>query len=152
MVAGFWDKLFKYGDKAKAEGDTLRLDICREIQDMLQEQYDASMAQKIDITNIGIETKDKLMAIALKIPGIKVFRDPTDNTIFYQLDGLYFDKPEGAIMQLCENKRTFNNLRSLANTINTRLSDFEGKLNVAIKKSEKIKKKHENTEGMNENE
>ena len=98
MIARFWDALFDYADKAKADGDQLRLDICHEIEDLLQKAYDDGMDNKTMITNY--KPKNTLSKLVASIPDIEIYKDPTDGKMFWELDGKYFDYPEEVIKYL----------------------------------------------------
>lgn len=105
MIGKFWEVLFDYADKAKAEGDRRKYEICHEIEDLLQQAYDDGMEFSSVIK--GHKPKDKVEEMVLSIPDIKVYKDKNDGQIWYELESEYndyeirrFDYPEEVIKQV----------------------------------------------------
>ena len=84
MIGKFWDALFDYADDAREKGDETRLKVCHEIQDLLQKAYDDGMEFSSVIKSRTPKTK--LEKLVLSIPDIKVYKDPNDGQIWYELE------------------------------------------------------------------
>lgn len=84
MIGKFWDRLFDYGDQAKEQGDMVRYKVCHEIADILQQTYDEGIKSSSVIK--GRKPKTRLEALVLSIPDIKVYKDPNDGQIWYELE------------------------------------------------------------------
>lgn len=98
MLARFWDVLFDYADKARKEGNQLKVDVAHDIEGLLQMAYDGGMDDKSLVMDWN--PKDKVGRLVSSIPGIEVYRDPHDKTLFWELDGRFFDYPEEVLRYL----------------------------------------------------
>jgi hypothetical protein len=47
-----------------------------------------------------MKPRNALEEVVISIPGIEVFRDPTDKQIFYEMDGRHYDKPVEVLKEL----------------------------------------------------
>lgn len=107
MIGKFWDALFDYADDAREKGDETRLKICHEIQDLLQQAYDDGMSTSIVVKSRTPKTK--VEKLALSIPDIKVYKDPNDGQIWYELecedrckDTMRYDYPEEVLKRVID--------------------------------------------------
>ena len=108
MIGKFWDALFQYADEAKENGDMVRYRICHEIEDILQKTFDESMKYSQVVKNYN--PKSTIGRLVNSIPDIKVYKDPDDGQIWYELeceddkhkDTLRFDYPEEVIKKVID--------------------------------------------------
>ena len=108
MIGKFWECLFSYADKMKAENRLIELNVVRRIEQMLLEAYDAGLANAVVIKDK--KPKNKLEELVLSIPDIVVYYDKNDHSYMYELDaycddgnmhdGHHFDTPEEVIQYL----------------------------------------------------
>lgn len=124
MIARFWNALFDYADKAKEEGNQLKVDIVHEIEGLLQMAYDGGMDHKSLVTDW--HPKDRVGKLVASIPDIEVYRDPHDKKLFWELDGRYFDYPEEVLTYLI-NFRTDKAIKQM--------SDYKALFLEAVKES-----------------
>lgn len=99
MIARFWDALFEYADKVKKE-DKVKYEAVLEVESILQKAYDGGMDNKSMVTNWN--PRDPVGKLVAAIPDIEVYRDPTDNKLFWELDDRFFDYPEEVIRYLID--------------------------------------------------
>jgi hypothetical protein len=108
MIGKFWDMLFAYADKAKANGDKERYEIVQEIETMLQTAYDLGVSSSSVI--VDYRGRGDMERLILSIPDIRVYHDKTDDTVWYELDFEYeehggtrrFDTPQEVIKYLIQ--------------------------------------------------
>lgn len=108
MIGKFFDVLFKYADRVKASGDMERLKIVHEIEDILQTAYDLGTSASSVI--VDYKGRNALEKLVVSIPDIVVYRDKSDDTIWYELEYEYkgtmgrrrFDTPEEVIKYLID--------------------------------------------------
>ena len=100
MISKFWDALFDYADKAKAENDMVRYGIIHDVEDLLQEAYDRGMEGKKMVRDY--QPKSGIPKMVSMIPDIEIYKDTQDGTMFYELDGKHFDYPEEVIKYLID--------------------------------------------------
>lgn len=107
MIGKFWDALFDYADNARENNDEIRLKVCHEIQDILQKTYDEGIKSSQVVKSRTPKTK--LEAMVLSIPDIKVYKDPDDGQIWYELecedrhkDRMRFDYPEEVLKRVID--------------------------------------------------
>lgn len=84
MIGKFWEALFTYADKAKAEGNKEKLEIVHEIEEILQMTYDLGMSSSSVITDF--KGRNDLERLVVSIPDVLVYYDKTDGSIWYELD------------------------------------------------------------------
>lgn len=94
MIGKFWDELFRYADKAKADKDEQRYEIVHEIEDILQNAYDLGISSSRVV--VGYEGKNEMERLILSIPDIEVFHDDSDGTVWYELTFEYDDRTDAA--------------------------------------------------------
>lgn len=51
-------------------------------------------------SRVKMKPRNALEEVVISIPGIEVFRDPTDKQIFYEMDGRHYDKPVEVLNEL----------------------------------------------------
>ena len=104
MISAFWDALFAYADAQIAKNEQERLQAVREIEDILHKVWIDGEDCKQPLTEKpDANAKENDIAVLIrKIPGIKMFKDPQDKSIFYELDGWHFDYPQEVFQYLIE--------------------------------------------------
>lgn len=106
MIGKFWDELFRYADKLKKRKEYDKLDAVHHVEDLLQKAYDNGMSDSREV--MGYVGKTDLEKLILLIPDIKVYIDPWDDNIWYELGFEYnggydkrrFDTPEEVVKHL----------------------------------------------------
>lgn len=106
MIGKFWDMLFDYADKAKADGDKEKYKIVHDIEAMLQTAYDLGVSSSSVI--VDYKGRGDMERLILSIPDLRVYHDKTDDTVWYELDFEYdehggarrFDTPQEVIKYL----------------------------------------------------
>ena len=107
MIGKFWDELFDYADKLKAEGKMTELETVHHVQDILQKVYDRGIAKSSVIKNH--KPKTTVEKLVMSIPDIIVYKDKNDGQIWYELEcfgtdngGRRFDTPEEIILAIID--------------------------------------------------
>lgn len=106
MIAKFFDALFKLGDSYRDdlenERDSKRivyhmakLEALRDVDEALQEAWDNGESMKTELFAVK-PTKVEDIAI-LDIRGLRIFQDPADGHIFYELEKRHFDTEKEVI-------------------------------------------------------
>lgn len=98
MVDMIMQKLFALGDKLKEEGRDEDRKVVHECERIISECFREAESVAVVVKNKkpkGIEEK-----YVLSIPDIQVYHDMTDDTYYYELDGMHFDKPAEVIKYL----------------------------------------------------
>ena len=106
MIAKFFESIFKLGDRYRKEIENekdwsvkklhlAKLEALRDVDDLLQEAWDKGEAMKTELFEVQ-PTKVEDIAI-LDIRGLRIFLDPADGHIFYELEKRHFDTEKEVI-------------------------------------------------------
>ena len=106
MIGKFWDVLFDYADRVKAEGNKIKYEAVHEIEDLLQKTYDDGIKSSNVIKNRT--PKGGVERLVLSIPDIMVYKDKQDGQVWYELEAFTehgckrFDTPEEVIKAIID--------------------------------------------------
>lgn len=97
MLGAMWDAIFSYADDLKERKEFEKLEAVKEVERLLIQAFDDTEACK---ARVKMKPRNALEEVVISIPGIEVFRDPTDKQIFYEMDGRHYDKPVEVLKEL----------------------------------------------------
>lgn len=97
MLGAMWNAIFNYADELKERKEFDKLEAVKEVERLLIQAFDDTEECK---ARVRMKPRNALEEVVISIPGIEVFRDPTDKQIFYEMDGRHYDKPVEVLKEL----------------------------------------------------
>lgn len=111
MIARIVNDLCKLGDKYRLEYDqaddpreaeliSAKRDAIREMDDLIQKAWDEGESMRTELFEVQPKTIEDVLVLG--ITGLRVFLDPADGQIFYELENRHIDTEKEVLMRVIE--------------------------------------------------
>ena len=111
MIARIVNDLCKLGDKYRLEYDraddpreaeliSAKRDVIREMDDLIQKAWDEGESMRTELFEVQPKTIEDVLILG--ITGLRVFLDPADGQIFYELENRHIDTEKEVLMRAIE--------------------------------------------------